>query len=265
MVDRRAGNSTWAGGRRFQAPHLRRANNDRAARGAIPVLGAGVAPSPGKADRVAPFLRQVYDIHSEIHTDSPLNLTPGRVYRTAELRRWVSNPTRTAERLVASGELRKLRHGLYYRPQRSKWGVVPPARDEVLRALLKDTPFVVTGSGVWNALGLGSTAVFAIPLVYNSKLSCDTTIAAFRFAFRRVRFPRRLFAEWFVVDLIQNRRMAGLDAETLVPALCSALKEGRFNAALLTRTAVEYGTRDTQATVAEAIRDAAQQSSKADV
>lgn len=186
-----------------------------------------------------------------------MKLTPGRVYRTAELKRWFSNPTRAAERLVESGELTKLRHGLYYRPRLSKWGVVPPAREEVLRAALKNTPFVVTGSGPWNALGLGSTAVFATPLVYNSKVSGEETIGSFRFAFRRVRFPRRLVAEWFVVDLIQHRRMAGLDAETLAHTLRSALAERRFDAALLTTMAAEYGTCDTQAMVADAIRNAA--------
>jgi hypothetical protein len=186
-----------------------------------------------------------------------MKLIPGRVYRTADFRRWVANPTRTVERLVAAGKLRKLRHGLYYRPQRSKWGAVPPEREEVLRAFLKDTPFVVTGSGVWNALGLGSTAVFATPLVYNDKLSCETTIDVFRFAFRRVRFPLTLNTEWFVIDLIQNRGMAGLDAETLGQTLRAALAEGRFDAARLLRMAVEYGTRETQAMVVEAINDRA--------
>jgi hypothetical protein len=185
-----------------------------------------------------------------------MELTPGRVYRTAELKRWGSNPTRLAEQLVATGALRKLRHGLYYRPERSKWGAVPPARGEVLRAVLKGTPFVVTGSGAWNALALGSTAVFATPLVYNSKLSCEMTIGAFRFAFRRVRFPRRLNAEWFVVDLIQNRALAGLDTETLSRALRAALADGRFDAVLLARMAGEYGTRNTQTLVTQAIRDA---------
>ena len=108
-----------------------------------------------------------------------------------------------------------------------------------------------------------ASGLSAIPLVYNSKLSGEETIGSFRFAFRRVRFPRRLVAEWFVVDLIQNRRMAGLDAETLAHTLRSALVERRFDAALLTTVAAEYGTRDTQAMVADAIRGAALQSSGA--
>lgn len=186
-----------------------------------------------------------------------MELIAGRVYRTADLKRWGTNPTRTAERLVAAGKLRRLRHGLYYHPQQSKWGVVPPLRDEVLRAVLNDTPFVVTGSGVWNALGLGSTAVFAIPLVYNGKLSVDATIDVFRFAFRRVRFPASVNTEWCVVDLIQNRDMAGLDAQTLRQTLRAALMEGRFDAVRLQQMAVEYGTRETQALVTDAIRKAA--------
>ena len=186
-----------------------------------------------------------------------MKLTAGRVYRTADLERWSANPTRMAERLVATGELRKLRHGLYYRPQMSKWGAVPPAREEVLRAVLKNSPFLVTGSGVWNALGLGSTAVFASPLVYNRRLSGETKIGAFRFAFRRVRFPVPANTEWFVIDLIQNRAMAGLDIETLGQTLRSALRNGRFDALRLQRMAVEYGTRETQSLVVDAISSAA--------
>ena len=185
-----------------------------------------------------------------------MELIEGRVYRTADLKRWGKNPTRTAERLVSSGKLRRLRHGLYYHPQPSKWGIVPPSRDEVLRAVLSDTPFVVTGSGVWNALGLGSTAVFATPLVYNGKLSGEATIDVFRFAFRRVRFPAAVNTEWCVVDLIQNRDMAGLDAPTLRQTLGAALMEGRFDAARLQQMAVEYGTRETQAIVTDAINKA---------
>ncbi len=194
-----------------------------------------------------------------------MKLTPGRIYRTAEFERWTSNPTRAAEQLVALGKLRKLRHGLYYFPLRSKWGPVPPEREEVLRVVLKDTPFVVTGSGRWNALGLGSTAVFATPLVYNSKLSSEQRIGPFRFAFRRVRFPRNPSAEWFVIDLIQNRRMAGLDVDTLATTLRSAVKDKRFDAALLTRMAAEFGTLETIALVNRAIHEAAPQTTDAAV
>lgn len=210
-----------------------------------------------QVDLLAYYPSLMYDIYSGIHTDDPMKLIPGRIYRTADLKRWGANPTRMAEQLVAAGQLRKLRHGLYYRPQRSKWGVVPPAREEVLRALLKGTPFLVTGSGAWNALGLGSTSVFATPLVYNSRLSGEITIDAFRFAFRRVRYPHPVNTEWLVIDLIQNRDMAGLDIETLRQTLRAALRHERFDAVRLQRMADEYGTRETQALVTDAVRDVA--------
>lgn len=186
-----------------------------------------------------------------------MKLAPGRVYRTQEFKRWSSNPTRTAEQLVRSGDLTKLRNGLYYRPKLSKWGAVPPSRDEVLRSTLKGTPYLVTGSGAWNALGLGSTAVFPVPLVYNTKRSGEETIGSFRFAFRRVRFPRRPTPEWFVVDLIQNRREAGLDVETLIRNLSAALRTRRYHAERLMEIAADYGTRETQSIVAQAIRHSA--------
>ena len=45
-----------------------------------------------------------------------------------------------------------------------------------------------TGSEHWNALGLGTTAVFPAKLVYNTKRSGEFTLGGRRFLLRRVGF-----------------------------------------------------------------------------
>src|SRR5579862_4424203 len=97
-----------------------------------------------------------------------LRLQTGKLYRTATLRRYSSNPSRVAAGLVARGELQRLGKGLYYVPHRSVFGVVPPSEHEFLKAHFGRKPYLRTGPSVWNALGLGSTAVEAVPLVYNT-------------------------------------------------------------------------------------------------
>lgn len=103
------------------------------------------------------------------------NLKPGRAYRTRDLRRWSANPTRLARRLVREGKLREAAHGLFYAPIETRFGQAPAPDAEILRAFLGDSRFVITGPPRWNALGLGSTAMFAATLVYNTRRSGDFT------------------------------------------------------------------------------------------
>jgi hypothetical protein len=90
---------------------------------------------------------------------------------------------------VESGELVPLAHGLFAHPKRGRFGTVPPSDDGIMRAFLDDTPFVLTGPDKWNALGLGTTALFAEPLVYNTKRSGRFVLGCRAFQLRRVAFP----------------------------------------------------------------------------
>lgn len=191
-----------------------------------------------------------------------VDLDAGKVYRTKELRRWSCNPTRLAEMLVRQGELTRLRHGLYYRPERSRWGTVPPGRDEILRAFFDGNPYLVTGSTAWNGLGLGSTAVFAVPLVYNTTRTGDVEIAGKKFSLRRVRFPEDPSLEWFVVDLMRNREMAGVDLAMLERNLAHAIRAKRFDQRRLSSMASVYGTREVQEAVHRSIAAAALKGAK---
>ncbi|MEQ8766516.1 MAG: DUF6088 family protein [Planctomycetota bacterium] len=180
-------------------------------------------------------------------------LRRGRVYRTRDLEPFGKNTTRLATRLVRDGVLVKLANGLYHRPRVGKFGPVPPTDEELMRAFLDGTPYVFTGPERWNALGLGSTAMFPARLVYNTKRSCEVTLGGKRFLLRRVRFPVRPSPEWFAVDLLENHRMAGVSREALEANLITALEAERLDAETLRSMALEYGTRSTQALVTRVI------------
>lgn len=184
------------------------------------------------------------------------NLEPGRAYRTKELRRWSANPTRLARRLVREGRLREAAHGLFYAPVESRFGLAPARDEEILRAFFDDDRFVITGPPRWNALGLGSTAMFAATLVYNTRRTGEFTFDGRRFLLRRVLFPESPPPEWFVVDLLQHHEMAGTSLLELEQRLTSTLREGRWNAKRLRDNASEYGTKAILAMVDRCLAEA---------
>ena len=184
------------------------------------------------------------------------NLKPGRVYRTQDLRRWGANPTRLAKRLVREGRLHQAAHGLFYVPASSRFGDAPPGEAVLLRAFLGGTAFVITGPPKWNALGLGSTAMFAATLVYNSRRTGDFTFDGRRFVLRRVLFPKRPPPEWFVVDLLQHHEMAGVSLGEIRQRLIETLKQGRWNPRRLREMADRFGTKATLAFVEQCVDEA---------
>ncbi len=173
-------------------------------------------------------------------------LEPGRVYRTEDLARWSANAPRLAKRLVRAGQLVQLRHGLFAGPKQSRFGSVPPTDEELMRAFLRGGSFVFTGPERWNALGLGATAVFSAPLVYNTKRSGEVELGGKRFLLRRVAFPSDPTPEWFAVDLLENAERAGTSADTVATALASAVARGNFDRGRLFAMASEYGTATTR-------------------
>ncbi len=182
-------------------------------------------------------------------------LVPGRAYRTRDLRRWSANPTRLARRLVDEGKLCEAAHGLYYAPLPTKFGPAPASETELLRAFLGDEPFLVTGPPHWNALGLGSTAMFAVTLVYNTRRTGEVVLAGRRFLLRRVYFPKNPTPEWFVVDLLQHHDLAGVPRSKLRAGLVTTLRLGRWSRALLREMAEMYGTKATLALVEDALHE----------
>lgn len=173
-------------------------------------------------------------------------LEAGRVYRTRDLARWGANTPRLAKRLVKKGVLEPLAHGLYFHPKRGRFGVVPPSDQELMRSFLRESPFVFTGPDRWNALGLGSTALFSSPLVYNTKRSGTFSFGGRKFLLRRVEFPENPPPEWFAIDLLEHTNQAGASKSDVADALHRAVSDGRFDAKRLWEMAVRYGSKNTQ-------------------
>lgn len=180
-----------------------------------------------------------------------MKLKEGKVYRTKDLRKLSGNPTRLAQNLVQEGKLRKLRNGLFYVPRKGAFGDVPPSEDAILEALFGGKPYLKTGPSVWNSLGLGTTAVEAIPLVYNKSKTGVEQVGKKKFEFRRVRFPRKPSKEFFVVDLLQNLDRAGADPGEMKQALGLALLNGRFDGPTLLEMAEKYGSKSVANTIME--------------
>lgn len=186
-----------------------------------------------------------------------VSLEPGKVYRTADFRRWSANPRRLASRLEREGLVRRLGHGLYYAPRKSRFGPVPPTDQELLDRLLDGSPWVLTGPTAWNSLALGSTALFARTLVYNTKRTGLFELGNRTFDLRRVAFPRAPSAEWYVIDLLRHADEAGVARDTLERHLARALAARRFDPERLSEMAVRFGTRAEQDLLRRAMAEAA--------
>lgn len=180
-------------------------------------------------------------------------LRGGRVYRTQDLARYGTNAPRIAKRLVAEGYLRPVARGLFVRPEVSKFGKVPPTREELMRGYLKGGRFIFSGPELWNALGLGSTALFASELVYNESRTGKVELGGRSFILRRVAFPETPTPEYFAIDLLKNHRKAGASLTGLLAELGRAASTGKLSKTELRKQAKRYGTRSTQRMVEEAL------------
>lgn len=189
------------------------------------------------------------------HPSTP-TFQPGQVLRTEDLRQWSANPSRLGKRLVKEGRLEQLKQGLYVAPKSSKFGKVPPDSAMLLSTFLKHTSYLETGPKAWNALGLGSTSLFTRTLVYNTKRSGRFDLAGKVFDLRRVPFPEAPKPEWFVVDLMEHHKEAGVSLETLGERLGAKLKAGKFDPGGLKAMAEEFGTKRTQKVVLQALQSA---------
>ena len=63
---------------------------------------------------------------------------------------------RVLSRMVASGEIKRVRRGIYYIPENSRWGEVPPSQSNIIKALSRsmNTDFIPDGANALYQLGL---------------------------------------------------------------------------------------------------------------
>jgi hypothetical protein len=138
------------------------------------------------------------------------NLRPGYVYHRSDLAQWSSAVDRHLRQLLEEGFLTKLSGGLYYCPRKTTFGMAPPEDKTLVEAFLKDRRFLLTSPNVYNALGVGTTQLYNITVVYNHKRHGRFKLGGRVFDFRKKPdFPSKLTSEFLLVDLMNNlKRLA---------------------------------------------------------
>jgi hypothetical protein len=103
-------------------------------------------------------------------------------------------------------------------------------------------------------VGLGTTAVFAMPLVHNIKRSGWFELGGCPFLLR-VAFPLNPPAGWFVVALLEHAEQTGTSLADLVAGLRRALACGVFDPERLQQMADTYDSRDSRDAIHGALVD----------
>ncbi len=133
------------------------------------------------------------------------HLKQGGVYRRADLMQWSNAIDRHMTALVKSGFLEKLSAGIYYVPEKTVFGAVPPADESLVRSFLKEDDFLLTSPNAYNSLGVGTTQLYNVRIVYNHKRHGEFELGGRKFFFHaKHRFPRKLTQEFLLVDIVNN-------------------------------------------------------------
>ena len=145
------------------------------------------------------------------------HLQPGQVYRRSDLVKWSKAVDRNMQQLVKQGELQKLSGGVYYCPQTTALGNLPPEDAALVRAFLKDDHFYIASLNSYNALGVGTTQLYNEKLVYNYRRDGQHTLNGHHFYFlKRLRFPAESTQEFLLVDLVNNIHLLDEDKERIL-------------------------------------------------
>lgn len=133
------------------------------------------------------------------------HLRPGRVYRRKDLARWSTAVDRHLRQLVEEGRLEKVSGGLYMTPRQTRFGPAAANQEELVAAFLGDDRFLMVSPNAYNGLGVGTTQLYNVPVVYNRKRHGRFELDGRPYDFRqRGSFPRRLSHEFLLVDLLHN-------------------------------------------------------------
>ncbi len=168
------------------------------------------------------------------------HMKSGVVYRRVGLLPYSNNLDRDLTTLVAQNKLKKPAPGLYYKPSVSRFGLLPPSDEALMKAFLKK-PFLMYSWNDYNTLGLGLTQLYNQVVVYNSERHEDIKLGNRTFAFKRPNngFPAKLSREFLLVDLLNNAKYLTEDVSHLETKVKAKLTE--FDPAQLLQLATEYG------------------------
>ncbi|MDH3808485.1 MAG: DUF6088 family protein [Desulfuromonadales bacterium] len=144
-------------------------------------------------------------------------LRPGQVYRRADLEKWSKSVDRDLAKLVENGTLAKVSRGLYAFPKMSRFGELPPQPEKLVKAFLKDDDFLLTSPNDYNSLGLGTTQLYNVQIVYNHKRHGRFELEGQVFDFKmKARFPKKATTEFLLVELVNNLKNLAEDHEKLL-------------------------------------------------
>ncbi len=168
------------------------------------------------------------------------HLQPGQVYRRQNLTRWSTSVDRHLEELVEEGTLQKLSGGLYYYPEKTVFGAVPPKEDVLVQSFLKDNRFLLTTPNLYNSLGVGTTQLYNTRIVYNHKRSGEFTFGNRKFVFRvKPHFPKKVTPEFLLVDLVDNLNSLAEDPVEVLEKISS--KAATMDRKKLNQAVTHYG------------------------
>ncbi len=182
-------------------------------------------------------------------------LKPGQVYRRADLEKMSRSVDRDVAGLVSEGALVKVGSGLYQCPQRSRFGVLPASTDKLITSFLKGDDYLVTSPNDYNALGLGTTQLYNYQIVYNHKRHGRFELGGQLFEFhRKPRFPKKVTAEFLLVDLLNNLNQLAEDRYALLARV--RVKVSEMDAKRLSATAKIFAKVATRKFVEEVLASA---------
>ena len=173
------------------------------------------------------------------------HIKPGGVYRRSDLEYYSSAIDRHLGMLTKDGSLLKLSQGLYYAPKSSKFGLVPPDDDVLVKSFLKDSNFLMVKPNFYNALGLGFTQLYNTTWVYNHKRKGEFKLNGKTFEFKiKSSFPNQLTNEFLLVDLLNNLDALAEDQNKTIRNLPNKIRN--FNAVELMIVTQKYGSGNTK-------------------
>jgi hypothetical protein len=172
-------------------------------------------------------------------------LKAGHVYRREDLARLSNAVDRHLSELVSLGKLHKLAPGLYHAPKQSNFGPLPPTDDQLVKVFLRDKEYLVFSPSAYNAIGLGTTQLYNLTLVYNHKRHGVFVLGNRQFDFRvKPRFPKKLSREFLYVDLLNNLNELAEDRNKVLKQARSQLPS--FDLDRLKANVESYGNMSTR-------------------
>lgn len=181
------------------------------------------------------------------------HLETGKVYRRSDLTRWSKSVDRHLDILLEEGTLQKLSQGLYYAPEQTVFGQLPPNEEILIRSFLKDDRFLVTSPNAYNSLGVGTTQLYNQRTVYNHKRHGQFKLGNRNFDFRiKPHFPKKVTEEFLLVDLVNNLDTLAEDQKAVLKHVFS--KAMTMDEEKLRKAIAEYGNVKTQKLLAPFIQ-----------